>query len=74
MNDPTRLLHPFGRTEEEEDLNILTNGGDTGWWDDNGRPAPWPQDFLDADAGWTNGNGNRDADNPPEEDHKNPPF
>ena len=73
MNDPTRSLHPFGRSEDD-DLNILANGGDTGWWGDDGRPAPWPQDFLDADAGWTNGNGNRDAGNTATNDPENTPF
>lgn len=71
MNDPTRHWHPFGRTEEE-DLNILKKGGDTGWWDDSGRPAPWPRHFLDPDAGWTNGTSH--ADDPDMEDPKNPPF
>ena len=27
-------------------------GGNTGWWDDHGRPAPWPDDFFDPDSGW----------------------
>ena len=44
--------HPHGRTLAE-DLQILTQGGETGWWDEHGHPAPWPEDFLDPDAGWT---------------------
>ncbi len=44
--------HPHGHTLTE-DLAILAAGGETGWWDDHGRPAPWPDDFLDPDAGWT---------------------
>ena len=65
MNTPTRQWHPHGRTEEE-DLNILNNGGDTGWSDGNGSPAPWPQDFLDPNAGWTTENNTQNApENPP---------
>lgn len=26
---------------------------ETGWWDDEGRPAPWPADFHRPDSGWT---------------------
>ena len=55
MTDPAGKWHPLGRTREE-DLNILTEGGETGWWDDTGRPAPWPEDFLDPTAGWANQN------------------
>lgn len=33
-------------------INILTTGGETGWWDEHGVPAPWPEDFLDPDSGW----------------------
>lgn len=72
MNDPTRQWHPFGRTEDD-DLNILKNDGETGWWDDNGRPAPWPSDFLDPDAGWVGGNTSHD-DNQATNDPENPPF
>ncbi|MDA8439784.1 MAG: hypothetical protein M0Z51_13125 [Propionibacterium sp.] len=32
--------------------HTLTGGHDTGWWDDNGHPAPWPDDFLDPDTHW----------------------
>ena len=39
MTDPAGKWHPLGRTREE-DLNILTEGGETGWWDDTGTPAP----------------------------------
>src|SRR5699024_9022958 len=32
MTDSARTWHPFGRTRQE-DLQILANGGQTGWWD-----------------------------------------
>ncbi|MGP5258069.1 hypothetical protein [Glutamicibacter ardleyensis] len=47
----TGQWHPEGRTLEE-DLELLASGEGTGWWDESGRPAPWPQDFLDPAAGW----------------------
>ena len=52
MTDAAPNWHPFGHTLAE-DLAILAQGGETGWWDETGRPAPWPEDFLDPDAGWT---------------------
>ena len=52
MTDNTPNWRPHGRTLAE-DLAILATDGETGWWDDNGHPAPWPEDFLDPDAGWT---------------------
>lgn len=33
-------------------LELLAAGHETGWWDDHGNPAPWPEDFLDPDSGW----------------------
>ena len=39
-------------TPREHDLAVLTAGGHTGWWDDHGRPAPWPDDFFDPDTEW----------------------
>ena len=32
---------------EREALNaaLLATGAETGFWDDNGRPAPWPDDI-----------------------------
>ncbi|NMR31797.1 hypothetical protein [Crystallibacter degradans] len=32
------------------DLALLTAGCDTGWWDEHGRPAPWPEDFWLPDG------------------------
>lgn len=33
-------------------LDMLTAGHETGWWDEHGNPAPWPEDFLDPNSGW----------------------
>jgi len=30
----------------------LAATGYTGWYDAAGRPAPWPEDFLDPNSGW----------------------
>ena len=36
-------------SQREHDLAILATEGHTGWWDEHGRPAPWPDDFFDTD-------------------------
>lgn len=38
--------------QRARDLALLAVGGITGWWDDQGRPAPWPDDFFDPDSDW----------------------
>ncbi|MDQ0093388.1 hypothetical protein [Paeniglutamicibacter psychrophenolicus] len=41
------------RTEAPErgrDLVLLAAGHETGWWDEHGRPAPWPEDFWLPDG------------------------
>lgn len=48
-------------SQREHDLAILAAGGVTGWWDDHGRPAPWPDDILDPNTDWR-----PDTDPPPE--------
>ena len=73
MKDPARIWHPFGRTREE-DIHILAEGGETGWWDDDGRPASWPENFLDPAAGWTNRNNINHGDHRADDDPDNPPF
>jgi hypothetical protein len=30
---------------QAEYLRVLRAGHETGWWDENGVPAPWPNDF-----------------------------
>lgn len=32
------------------DLDLPAAGEDTGWWNEHGRPAPWPKDFWLADG------------------------
>ncbi|MCB0929107.1 MAG: hypothetical protein U0R77_04810 [Mycolicibacterium insubricum] len=33
-------------------LNQLAATGYTGWYDENGVAAPWPEDFCDPGSGW----------------------
>ena len=42
-------------------LDQLTKIGYTGWHDEHGIPAPWPEDFCEPEAGWqpTTGGGHR---------------
>jgi len=46
MTSPTPHL-PFPDPAERQRLNaaLTTTGTDTGFWDDHGRPAPWPDDI-----------------------------
>jgi hypothetical protein len=39
-------------SQRDCDLATLAAGGNTGWWDDHGLPAPWPDDFFDPDTDW----------------------
>jgi hypothetical protein len=36
----------------DADLARLAAGHETGWWDEHGQPAPWPEDFFDDDNSW----------------------
>ena len=45
MNTPAHTQH-------DRDLALLAAGGETGWSDQDGRPAPWPDDFFDPDTPW----------------------
>jgi hypothetical protein len=49
------------RTRRDRDLADLAAGRETGWWDEQGRPAPWPDDFFDEDSDWCIGG----SDHPP---------
>jgi hypothetical protein len=42
-----RRTHRRDEDEQAElrDLALLEAGYETGFWDDNGRPAPWPDDI-----------------------------
>ncbi|MET8461548.1 hypothetical protein ABZ422_20120 [Micromonospora zamorensis] len=50
MNDPAPHSDIPSRAEREA-LNdaLLSTGTESGFWDDTGRPAPWPDDIDD----WT---------------------
>ena len=39
-------------SQRENDLAILAAGGYTGWWDEHGQPAPWPNDIFNPDTDW----------------------
>ncbi|MDJ0314554.1 hypothetical protein [Arthrobacter sp. H35-D1] len=34
----------------QPDLELLTPGHDTGWWDEHCSSAPWPEDFWQVDG------------------------
>jgi hypothetical protein len=41
---------PPNASQRQPDLALLTAGNDTGWWDEHGRPAPWPEDYWLPDG------------------------
>ncbi len=43
---PARISAP----ERGDDSALLAAGHETGWWDEHGRPAPWPEDFWRPDG------------------------
>jgi hypothetical protein len=47
------------------DLSLLAAGLETGFWDDHGLPAPWPQDIDE----WTPA-----VDDPPHPEKGESPF
>ena len=66
----TRLrdIHGPGFTREQY-LNALAAGYETGWWDDRGIPAPWPDD-IDPTSGWQTGSDHTE----PRQNGDEPPF
>jgi hypothetical protein len=49
----TRLRDIYGPGfTQAEYLRALAAGYETGWWNDRGVPAPWPDDYLDPNSGW----------------------
>jgi hypothetical protein len=60
-------------TRRDKDLALLAAGLETGWWDDTGRPAPWPDDFFDPDSDWCTA-GSDAADPPVVSAPGEPPF
>lgn len=41
----TPEFHPLAGISPLIDLALLQDGYETGFWDDHGRPAPWPDDI-----------------------------
>ncbi len=41
------MTSPIPEPDQRAALNaaLLTNGTDSGLWDEHGRPAPWPDDI-----------------------------
>ena len=51
----TRLADIYGPGHTQADYQrALAAGYETGWWNEHGVPAPWPDDFLDPNSGWHN--------------------
>jgi hypothetical protein len=61
VDETPEQRHARRAVQRQHDVAILAAGGETGWWDEHGAPAPWPLDFFDADTGWR-----LDTDNPPD--------
>jgi len=61
MTSPRLDLPGPGLTRQAY-LKLLAAGHETGWWDNRGNPAPWPEDFLDPDNGWQIAGGDDSAD------------
>ncbi|WP_299170032.1 hypothetical protein [uncultured Arthrobacter sp.] len=55
----------------DQDLALLAAGYETGWWDEHGRPAPWPEDFWLAD-GTINPHWQQSGSHPEEETRPDP--
>ena len=66
MTRPSDIYGP-GHTQAEY-LRALAAGYETGWWDDRGIPAPWPDDIDDPTSGWQTG------DEQPQQNGDEPPF
>jgi hypothetical protein len=70
----TRLRDIYGPGfTQAEYLRALRAGYETGWWDDNGVPAPWPEDFLDPNSGWQPASYPKSAE-PQQNGDDEPPF
>ena len=68
----TRLRDIHGPGHSQADyLRALAAGHETGWWDERGIPAPWPDDFLDPNSGWRHATV---TDQPITLDPDQPPF
>jgi hypothetical protein len=64
MTDPApRPAIPDPATRQARNTAQATTGAETGFWDDNGRPAPWPDD-IDQ---WTPSTASEPTTSQPEE-------
>jgi len=45
MTSEPRAWIPAPGQRAELNQRLLSAGADTGFWDDHGRPAPWPDDI-----------------------------
>ena len=69
----TKLRHIYGPGfTQAEYLRTLAAGYETGWWDHNGVPAPWPDDFLEPNSGWQPDSHDTSAE--PRQNGDEPPF
>ena len=42
---PDRFDHPDAEERARRNAALHATGAETGFWDDEGRPAPWPHDI-----------------------------
>jgi hypothetical protein len=61
VDETPKQRHARHATQHERDLATPAAGGETGWWNEHGLPAPWPADFFDSDTDWR-----PDTSNPPD--------
>jgi len=54
--------HPDAEERARLNAALRSTGAETGFWDDHGRPAPWPDDIED----WTLTTGEPPTRNPQE--------
>lgn len=52
MTRPPKTLAQGPGYTHAEYLATLAAGHETGWWDQRGIPAPWPDDILNPNSGW----------------------
>ena len=56
---------------QAEYLRTLAAGYETGWWDHNGVPAPWPDDFHEPNGQHP---GRQNTRTEPTTERRRPPF
>ena len=54
-------LCPKGPGDRDRDVILLAAGQETGFWDDQGNPAPWPDDIDEWTPTDRGGTGIRDG-------------